>query len=177
MAKHQLTLWPSGKILEVDDKKPLLEQIKASGQDIKSGCGGTGSCADCVVKILTGDEFLSEPTQAESRLLGNVYHITKERLSCQLHIHGPVKIDLTEQEKALNKAPKRKVFNKANLKKRSEQEAKDIVEERRKKSAEKREAKTNTHKHWENKNPEAKKIRGGGKRPKAFKNSSSDSES
>lgn len=51
---------------------------------IQQTCGGSPSCADCKVKVLENlkTAFLA-PESAEIALLGNIYHITHERLSCQ----------------------------------------------------------------------------------------------
>ncbi len=74
----------------------LLEVFQENQIYIKSSCGGHASCSECIVKVLSGKENLNELTTGEKKLLGNVFHITKERLSCQAKIlDGSVKIDLS----------------------------------------------------------------------------------
>lgn len=97
--KSQVTLWPSGKIVDVDSKKSLFEELKKQGIDINSTCGGCATCALCTVVVRAGAENLNEMTFEEKQLLGNVFHITYERLSCQTYVNGPVTIDISAHEK------------------------------------------------------------------------------
>lgn len=60
----------------------------AAGVQIPSTCGGVGSCGLCKVRVTAGAEFLSDPTEVEISKLGNVFFITKERLSCQTRVSG-----------------------------------------------------------------------------------------
>lgn len=142
----------------------LLKTLKDNGFNIKSTCGGTGSCADCVVKIVSGEKNINEMTFSEKKLLGNVFHITKERLSCQCNLFGDITIDISEQmknasyEQPTNSGQKSKTI----LKKSAEVKPEVKVPEKD----------PNWFKHWE-KTEEAedknqKKSLGGGKRPKAF---------
>lgn len=108
--KSDITLWPSGKIVSVDSNKSLFTELKAQGVHINSSCGGCATCALCVVVVKSGDEYLNEPTFEEKQLLGNVFHITKERLSCQTYARGPVTLDITiHDEKAAELGIKSKV--------------------------------------------------------------------
>jgi len=98
MAK--VTLWPSGQVLEMNGGQDnLLEGLKKCGVYIKSSCGGHATCGDCVVKVQTGIENLTPQEFAELKLLGNVFHITKERLSCQTKVLGDCTIDISGHEK------------------------------------------------------------------------------
>jgi 2Fe-2S ferredoxin len=49
---------------------------------------GKATCGLCRVKIVAGEEFLSPFNALERKHLGNVYFITKERLSCQARVTG-----------------------------------------------------------------------------------------
>jgi len=84
--------------LEWREGKTLLEELTAAGHYIKSSCGGHGSCADCVLRVIEGKENLSDMTTPEKMLLGNVFHITKERLSCQLEATGPITVDISNHD-------------------------------------------------------------------------------
>lgn len=95
--KIAVTLYPTMQVLHVDSEKTLLPQLLAQGIFIKSSCGGHASCGDCKIKVRSGEDFCQSPPFAEIKLLGNVFHLTKERLSCQLKIIAPVTIDITEQ--------------------------------------------------------------------------------
>lgn len=147
MSDFSVTIWPEGKVVNMNEKSSLLAQLKSSGYDIKSTCGGCASCGDCKVVITAGDEHLNEPSFEEKQLIGNVFHITKERLACQTNITGPVTIDISSHLD--NIKPK-----KATTVRRTKDEATEIVEKRKEASIEK----------WANKTPR----QGGGNKPKAF---------
>lgn len=95
MAQYKLKLFPINKTIEVDGNTNLLEAMKKAGLHIKSSCGGYASCGDCVVKIREGVDHLGPQEFKELNLLGNIFHITKERLSCQTKISGDVEIDIS----------------------------------------------------------------------------------
>lgn len=114
MAKHKVTLWPSGQVIEVDEVTPLLKALKDQGVFVKSSCGGVATCGDCKIKVAAGMDQLNAPTFGEMKLLGNVFHLTKERLSCQVKVLGDVTIDITEHDQSFGGDrfdPKAKAFN------------------------------------------------------------------
>ena len=96
---YKVTLWPSGEVLELNGEENLLQQLKKAGKKIKSSCGGCATCGDCVLVVKSGEMNLSPQSFEELRLLGNVFHITKERLSCQTKITGDVTLDISGHEK------------------------------------------------------------------------------
>ncbi len=173
MSEHKVTLWPSGEVLEVSSEESLLVQLKKAGKKIKSGCGGCATCSDCVVIVKSGEMNLSPQTFEELRLLGNVFHITKERLSCQTRLTGDVTLDITGHEKtgAAGKVgktppPRGQKSTKTIIKKRD-----DIVRaeiESKEKSQEKPSG--DWYRHWENEGDDASKPKkfGGNKRVKPF---------
>jgi ferredoxin len=55
---------------------------------------GKATCGLCRVKILAGEAALSPFNAAEKKHLGNVYFITKTRLSCQSRVSGDVVVEL-----------------------------------------------------------------------------------
>lgn len=156
-------LLPLDKTLLVKGEMNLLQELKDQHLEIKSSCGGCASCGDCVIIVKEGAQNLSEQTFEEKRLLGNVFHITKERLSCQTKVTGDITIDISQHmsEKMTSSSP---------------QKAKKVVV--RKKAdlpppvEEKPTAPTDPawFKHWEkeDKDPNQAKRLGGNKRPKPF---------
>ena len=170
MSEYKVTLMPTGEVLDFNGKDTLLAQLKASGKKIKSSCGGCATCSDCVIIVKSGEENLTPQTFEELRLLGNVFHITKERLSCQTRLKGDVAIDITSHAKA--DAPKPQI----RLKKKEEVEK--VLKEREERAPR---GKGDTwFKHWEKgeeaqtpNDNKAKKL-GGNKRPKSFKYSEED---
>lgn len=79
---YQILIEPQGISLELDSETSLLSALRDQDIYIKSSCGGYASCTDCIVKVIDGKEYLNDPTFDEKQLLGNVFHITKERLAC-----------------------------------------------------------------------------------------------
>lgn len=137
-SKVKVTLWPSNESVEVDTSENLLVSLKNSGIPLKSSCGGYANCTDCVVKVKAGSDQMEEPTFAEKKLLGNVFHITKERLACQVFLSGDVEVDITnhldyiEHQKALKKKVKVKVRKKDTL--NTDEKSETAASEEKKKS-------------------------------------------
>jgi 2Fe-2S ferredoxin len=78
---------PKEALAELDER--LTAVALRAGVTIQQTCGGTPSCADCKIKVLEGvDSGFDSPQSAEIRLLGNIYFITHERLSCQALVKG-----------------------------------------------------------------------------------------
>lgn len=142
----KITLAPLGRTIEIDSETDLYTGIKANGLHINSTCGGCATCAKCIITVLEGEENLNEIPFEEARLLGNVFHITKERLACQTKANGPVTIDMSDHEQKSESESKPK----SAVKRRTKQEVERIHEERK-----------------EQKKQKPKKL-GGGRKPKAF---------
>ena len=169
MSDFKCTLWPSGEVLTLNSEDNLLKQLKAAGKKIKSSCGGCATCSDCMVIVKSGEMNLAPQTFEELRLLGNVFHITKERLACQTKITGDVTLDISAHEKASMSASKGQSGPKSTttiLKKKEEVEK--AVRQNEKESREK--PSDDWYRHWENgeEDPSKPKKLGGGKRPRPF---------
>lgn len=174
MTTYKVTLRPSGEVVEVDSSKSLLENLREKDIYVKSSCGGVASCSDCICKVVTGEDNLESPPFAELKLLGNVFHITKERLLCQTKIVGDVTIDISRHDKASDEEKLKSKTNKFSAKKaqtkvRTRQEFEKIKEDRFQERKEKDNKDKDWNRFWEkdqtNKGP---KNLGGGKRPKFF---------
>jgi len=76
----------NGKKLSLLEGETLLEALRREGVPIRSSCGGFASCGDCIVLMKSETDNLNAPNFDEKKLLGNVFHITKERLSCQVKV-------------------------------------------------------------------------------------------
>jgi 2Fe-2S ferredoxin len=66
---------------------------------IETACVGKGTCGLCRVKVLAGAENLNPFTDEERKHLGNVYHLTKVRLSCRSKLSGDVTIEIVRKKK------------------------------------------------------------------------------
>lgn len=89
-----MTFQPSGLRVECADGESVFEVGRRAGVEISTACVGKATCGLCRVKILAGEAFLSPLNAAEKKHLGNVYFITKVRLSCQSRVSGDVTVEL-----------------------------------------------------------------------------------
>jgi ferredoxin len=176
MSDYKVTLWPSGETLELSGEDTLLNQLKKAGKKIKSSCGGCATCSDCAIIVKSGEMNLTPQTFEELRLLGNVFHITKERLSCQTKLLGDVTLDISAHDKnsstGKNESSKQgqgQKSTKTMLKKREDIEK--VAMESKEKNQEK--PSDTWYRHWEKNEGEAvdsnkpKKL-GGNKKVKPF---------
>lgn len=70
--------WPAGE--------SIFDVARRHGVVVSTSCVGRGTCGLCRVKITGGDEHLTPFGPVDRKHLGNVYFITKERLSCQARL-------------------------------------------------------------------------------------------
>jgi 2Fe-2S ferredoxin len=84
----RVTFLPSGVVAEAVANESLFEIGRRSGVPISTSCNGKASCGLCRVAIVAGEEHLTSLGPLERRHLGNVYFITKQRLSCQARLTG-----------------------------------------------------------------------------------------
>lgn len=85
--------------LDVPEGSTLFEAGAKLSAGIDTSCVGKGTCGLCRVKILAGAEHLSPFTDEERKHLGNVYHITKVRLSCRCKVSGDVTIEVVRRKR------------------------------------------------------------------------------
>ena len=179
MTTHKVTLRPHGNVVEIEEGKNLLVALRECDTYIKSSCGGHATCTDCIIKIVSGEDNLTPPPFEELKLLGNVFHITKERLACQTCITGNVTIDISKHDKASDEARlknKTSNFSKKKQAKTLVRKETDIEKIKKEKIAEQEQfeseqkQKSDTWKnHWEkDQDTDAPKRLAGGKRPKFF---------
>lgn len=124
MAK--VTLKHNKEILEINSKQPLLEQLTKQGVILNSSCGGFGTCGDCLIKITKGYDHCSPPTYEEIKLLGNVFHLTFERLSCQLKVITECEIDISAHLLTVKKKTKIPQLAKTKIRKPSTNVATEV---------------------------------------------------
>jgi ferredoxin, 2Fe-2S len=96
---YLVNIQPYNKTIKSFDDESLLQSLKRENYHLKSSCGGLGTCSDCVVKVIKDSKSMNEINFNEKKVLGNVYHITKERLSCQLKVlDSGLEVDISEHE-------------------------------------------------------------------------------
>jgi ferredoxin, 2Fe-2S len=85
--------------VEVPAGTTLFDAGAKLSAGIDTSCVGKGTCGLCRVKIVAGAEHLNPFTDEERKHLGNVYHITKVRLSCRSQVSGDVTIEVVRRKK------------------------------------------------------------------------------
>ncbi len=85
--------------LEVPEGTTLFDAGAKLVAGIDTSCVGKGTCGLCRVKIVAGAEHISDYTDEERKHLGNVYHLTKVRLSCRCRVTGDVSIEIVRKKK------------------------------------------------------------------------------
>ena len=86
------------KLVEVPEGTTLFEAGAKAQAGIDTACVGKCTCGLCRVKILAGADKLNPFTDEERKHLGNVYHITKVRLSCRCKLAGDVTIQVVRKK-------------------------------------------------------------------------------
>ena len=81
-----VTYLPSGTRAACAPGDSIFEAARRAGVAVPTACAGQATCGLCRVKIVGGEEHLTPFNLAERKHLGNVYFITKMRLSCQARI-------------------------------------------------------------------------------------------
>ncbi len=158
MTSHTVLIRPQNINIKVFEQQSLFDAIRSNNIYIRTICGGHANCGQCVVKIMEGVENLNQLTFEEKALLGNVFHITKERLACQTYVKGEnVVIDMSDHNEDEDKKNKKNVSTyKPSVKRKS----KEQVEKEKKEK----------NKEYRKKQEEKEALRPGGmRRPKAFK--------
>ncbi len=90
----------SSKQVEVDVGCKITQAAYKAGVQIIQTCGGTPSCTDCriVVRQEEKEGSLEKMRGDEERLLGNIYHLTHERLACQSVIKKSLTVEVPHVE-------------------------------------------------------------------------------
>jgi uncharacterized 2Fe-2S/4Fe-4S cluster protein (DUF4445 family) len=87
---YQVDFEPIGKRVAVAPNTTLLEAAQQAGLALASACGGMGSCGQCRLLILAGS--VSPPTVDEKYILTEPELQRGQRLACNTHIYGNVKV-------------------------------------------------------------------------------------
>ena len=77
---------------EVQEITTVFDAAHAAHAPVETLCHGIGACVRCKVRVVEGP--LTPPTPLERDRLGNIFHITGERLACQAKILGPLNLEI-----------------------------------------------------------------------------------
>jgi uncharacterized 2Fe-2S/4Fe-4S cluster protein (DUF4445 family) len=87
--KHDILFRPSGKRGRVEEKRTILEAARELGINLRSDCGGKGTCGKC--RVIVEEGKLPSPTDKEKRLLDT--QLTSGcRLACSTTIEAPLSV-------------------------------------------------------------------------------------
>ncbi len=98
----------------VNKGQTLLDAAQQCGAPVHTLCNGIGACVQCRVRVDKDEEHLSEPTALEKDRMGNIFHLTRERLACQTCVEGdisvvPLKPRLPKKKKSMrSRTPRRR---------------------------------------------------------------------
>ena len=95
-AVPKITFLPAGVTVEVPAGTSVLAASAKAEVPIPSQCGGKCACALCRVTVAEGEDVVSPIQWDEEGHMGNVYYLTRERLSCQARVYGDVVIEVEE---------------------------------------------------------------------------------
>lgn len=84
----RVTFLPAGLVADCREGETVFEVGRRNGVAIETACVGKATCGLCRVRVVAGEEHLSPQNDDERRHLGNVYFLTKVRLSCQTVVRG-----------------------------------------------------------------------------------------
>lgn len=70
----------------------LFAVARSCNAPVETLCHGMGACVRCKLVVVEGQ--LTPPTPLERDRLGNIFHLTGERLCCQARVVGPVRLEL-----------------------------------------------------------------------------------
>jgi len=94
---------PMGVSASCAEGETIFEVAKRQSIAIETACVGKGTCGLCRVRVIEGEEHLSPYGDIDEKHLGNVYHLTRVRLSCQARVSGDVTVELAPKRKPKKK--------------------------------------------------------------------------
>lgn len=86
-------------VVEIVPGATLFEAGAKAQAGIETACVGKGTCGLCRIRIKAGAEHLNPYTDEETKHLGNVYHLTRVRLSCRTRPSGDVTLEVLRKKK------------------------------------------------------------------------------
>ena len=88
MATLRVRFEASGVEVACSPGETVFDIARRSGVAIPTSCVGRATCGLCRIRVVDGEDNLSPVNDSETNHLGNVYFITKVRLSCQTKVEG-----------------------------------------------------------------------------------------
>ena len=82
--------------IDATSHQTVLDIANANDIDIPHYCGGSNRCGTCVIKIIDGQQNLSESKGNEQMVLGVDKFQKGHRLACQARVIGDVTIHIPD---------------------------------------------------------------------------------
>ena len=79
---------PLGIEAEPQPNETVLDVARRAGAPLGNSCGAVGICARCRIRVLSGAEHLTPPTEIETRVAAQRSLAADERLACQCVVRG-----------------------------------------------------------------------------------------
>lgn len=90
---------PDAKYASVDSENmSLLDVALRHKVRISHTCDGNATCGTCLVRVIEGEEFLNSRNEWEQEMAESRGYSENERLACQCHCTGPVKVQVMIKE-------------------------------------------------------------------------------
>ncbi|HBY98710.1 MAG TPA: ferredoxin [Chloroflexi bacterium] len=96
--RHQAQFQPTGELGEFESDTSVLDAAQVLGVNIRSDCGGKGTCGKCRVVLVDGGGGLEGPTQIERKILGGKLD-SGYRLACQTLLTAPLELSVPEESR------------------------------------------------------------------------------
>lgn len=93
----KITFQPLGITCSVPKGQTIMTGAALRSIDLRSDCGGTGTCGKCTVEV-TPPEHLSAVTDSEFRLLTADFLGRGGRLACQAKVEGPLTVSIADSD-------------------------------------------------------------------------------
>lgn len=89
----QISFVKSHQALQVEKGQNLMKALLTAEIPVASSCHGEGVCAKCRIKIISGQNNLSQPNDLELFLREKHSLAADLRISCQTQVLGDIQID------------------------------------------------------------------------------------
>lgn len=83
----KVTITTDDLTIEVKEGYPLIDMCEEHDTSILFGCRD-GACGACMVKVVSGEEFLNKADEDEQEFLETMAAEPNERLACQCKVSG-----------------------------------------------------------------------------------------
>ena len=88
----EIYVWPDEVSIALSGDVNLLEAAVEAGVAIAHLCGGRARCSTCRVRVIEGEDSLTERTEPEAAMAAKLEFPDEIRLACQTEVRGSVRM-------------------------------------------------------------------------------------